>query len=280
MAIIDFGTVRGFGGEEGIDLFFPLTQTGFKDAVKRQLKGRWNPERRCWSVAPRFTRTDVFGLTEKIKSILYSSAPNEWPAAVERFGGFACATRRYEVKVGPGGIRIRLPEGHAFDYMLKKKVEGAFFDRDAGAWLIPAFACGNPRISKILTRVVSEDKSIFHRALEQYEDRSIRGALIFKNTTPGDMGIIEGAKVFASHAFLSVADPHVPNKPIQAWPFKVVSFNENEDENAEGPEVRLAYMEPEEGYLAVRKRQAQPEDERLPLLDLLNANAKWASKRG
>jgi hypothetical protein len=280
MAIMDFGTVRGFGGEEGIDLFFPLTQTGFKEAIKKQLKARWNPERRCWTVVPKYARTDIFGICERIRTLLYSSAPEEWPAAVDRFGGFACATRRYEVKVGAGGIRIRLPDGHAFDYVLKKKVEAAFFDRDARAWLIPAFACGNPRISKILTRIVSEDKDIFRRALEQYEDRSIRGTLITKDTTPGGMGIIEGAKVFASHAFLSIADPHVPNKPVQAWPFKVVSFEEQEDEEAEGPEVRLAYMDPDEGYLAVRKRQAQPEDERLPLLDLLNANAKWASKRG
>lgn len=276
MAVIDFGTVRCFGGEEGFDIFFPLTQTGFKDAVKTQLKARWNPDRKCWSVVPRFLRTDAFGLSSRIEKILFSGAPGEWPAAVERFGGFACATRKFEVKVGAGGIRIRLPDGHAYDYMLKKKVEGAFFDRQAGVWLIPAFACGNPVIAKILTGIVKEDKGIFHRALEQYEARSIRGILDTGEKTPGDLGIIEGAKVFASHAFLSVADPHVPNKPIQAWPFEVKSFKETED----GPLVRLAYMDGEAGYLAVRKRQARPEDERAPLLDLLNAEEKWVSKRG
>lgn len=276
MAVIDFGTVRGFGGDEGFDLYFPLTQNGFKDAVKRQLKARWNPNRRCWSAVPKFSGTDAFGMAGRIEKMLYDAAPEDWRAAVGKFGGFACASKKYEVKVGAGGIRIRLPDGHPCDYLIKKKVPEAFFDRDAGVWLIPAFACGNSIISKVLTRIVAEDKDIFHRALEPYEERSIKGLLLTGERTPGDMGVIEGATLFGSHAFLSVTDPDIPDRPIHAWPFKVKTCAATEY----GSEVRLAYMDAKDGYLAVRRRQAKPEDERDALLDLLNADEKWISKRG
>jgi hypothetical protein len=272
MPKVDFGTVTAFVDEGRIDVFFPRGYDGLKNALK-DMKGRWNPERKCWSLEPRYARMGPDEIVGRIGDVLLRNAPDRWEDAVRRFGGFACASRKYEVKVGLGGIRIRIPEGHPSHYVLKQ-VEGGQ-QEGKETWLIPSMSASSPTIGAVLERVVGEDEDIFVSYVEHLETRTIRGIVPVSPEEADGLGLVANRFVYADHAFLKVADPQVKNGPIHAWPFKVLS---REDVDG-GAEVRLSYLPPETAYKAVRYRQAQPEEARTPLLDLTHATGKWTYKR-
>jgi len=272
MPKVDFGTVTAFVDDGRIDVFFPRGYDGLKNALK-DMKGRWNPDRKCWSLEPRYARMESAAIVGRIGEVLLRNAPDRWEDAVKRFGGFACASRKYEVKVGLGGIRIRIPEGHPSHYVLKEVEGGQQEGKDT--WLIPSMSSSSPTIGAVLERVVGEDRECFISYVEHLETRTIRGTV---PVTPGEadrLGLVPGGFAYADHAFLRVADPQVKNGPIHAWPFKVLSRDDAEG----GVEVRLSYLPPETAYKAVRHRQAQAEEVRLPLLDLTHAVEKWTYKR-
>jgi len=271
MPTVDFGTVRAFVDDTRIDVFFPRGYDGVKNALK-EMKGRWNPDRRCWSVVPKYAKMDADQILGRIGDVLLRNAPDNWERAVSRFGGFACASRKYEVRVGLGGIRIRIPDGHPSHYVLKQ-VQGG--QKEGEAWLIPSMSASSPTIGAVLERVVSEDMDCFISYVEHLEGRTIRGTVPVQPADADALGLFPEGIAYADHAFLKVADPQVKNGPVHAWPFRVMS----REDGGDGVEVRLAYLPPEHAYKAVRYRQAQPEEDRLPLLDLTHATGKWVYKR-
>lgn len=271
MPTVDLGTVRAYVDDARIDVFFPRGYDRVVAAVK-EMKGRFNPERRCWSVVPAYARRDGDAIVARIREVLMGAAPEGWSAVVEKFGGFACASRRYEVKVGEGGVRIALPEGHPSHWPMKD-VTGA--QRDGQTWLLPAASITAPVIRPVLERIVREDRDLFVSHVEHLESRTIKGIVPAEPDAAAALGLRKGEFVYADHAFLKVADPQVKNAPIHAWAFKVLECEEAED----GVEVRLGYLDPELAYKAVRFRQAQAEENRKPLLDLPHATGKWAYKR-
>jgi hypothetical protein len=267
----DMGTVRAFIGDGGtaVDVHFPKGYDVVKSALK-EMKGRWNPDRRCWTVTPRYASMDADGVVERIERALASVAPSSWAEAVRRFGGFACATRRYEVKVGAGGLRITLPQGHPSDWVLKQ-AEGAH--KDGESWLVPSRSCATAEVGAVLQRVVAEDMALFKSAVEDHEGNSIRGTV--PGGQPEGAGVALDRVVFADHSFLKVADTRVHNEPVHCWPFRVTGTREAEG----GHELRLSYLDSDTAYRAVRHRMAQPEESRSRLLDVTHASGKWARRR-
>lgn len=271
MPTVDLGTVRAFVDDGRIDVFLPRGYDGVVAAIK-EMKGRWNPDRRCWSLVPAYARRDNESIVARLREVLLRSAPDGWTEVVDRFGGFACASRKYEVKVGDGGVRITLPEGHPSHWPLRQ-IEGVH--RDGQTWLLPATSIAAPVIRPLLERIVREDRELFMSHVEHLETRSIRGVVPGTPEDGARIGLEPGGFVHANHAFLKVADPQVRNAPIHAWPLRVLSVEPAEG----GLDVRLAYPDPELAYKAARFRQAQPEEDRRPLLDLPHATGKWAFKR-
>jgi len=271
MPTVDFGTVRAFVDAGAVEVAFPRGYDELKTALK-EMKARWMPQRFCWRVETRWARIPENEIVRRIEDILRKKAPPGWQAAVEKFGAFACSTRRFEVKVGWGGIRIMLPPGHPSHYALKQVDNGK---QDKETWLLPAASCTSSVVRPVLERVVKEDRDLFISYVEHLEGRTIRGIVPISPPEGDAMDLIAGKFVYADHAFLKVADPHVKNGPVHAWPFKVLERRDLES----GLEIRLSYLEPDLAYRAVRYRQGRPEEERKQNLDLVHATEKWTYKR-
>lgn len=271
MPVADFGTVRVFVGVDRVDVTFPKGFDGLVATLK-EMKSRWNPERRCWSVTPLYAKLAPEAIVERIRGSLMAAAPGGWGEAVKRFGGFACASKRYEVKVGEGGVRITLPDGHPSHWALKQVLGGK---KEGQTWLLPASAISASLLRGVLERVVREDKELFVSCIEHLEGRMIKGFVPISEADADAIGLVAGGVAYADHSFLKVADPQVINSPIHAWPFKVGGRIPREG----GFDVGLAYPDPEYAYKAVRFRMGRAAEDRTPLLDLVHATAKWQYKQ-
>jgi len=280
MPTVDFGSVTLSVDDGRVDAYFPFEQGGLKDALKR-LKGRWNPDRRCWTVIPRFAGADEEAIVASVEAALWETAPGPWRGIVERFSGFACATRRYEVKFGPGGLRLMLPPGHPCHWNLEK-TEGA--SRQGETWSIPAAFCKAKAVMPILQRAAREDARAFIGATEPYEGRTMKGTVPVSPAEADSLRLVPGKVVFAEFGFVKAADPLVVNMPVHAWPFRVISREDTPGEGyeslEEGVSIKLEHLPPEHGCKAVRKLQALPEDRRPPKLDRPHAIGKWHCRRG
>lgn len=271
MPIEDFGTVRVFVGDERVDVTFPRGYDGLVRELK-EMRSRWNPDRRCWTVTPRFAKMSSDAIVERIERALIASAPSGWQEMVRMFGGFACASKRYEVKVGSGGVRIAMPDGHPSHWALKQ-VEAAH--KEGTTWLLPAASLSASVLRSILERIVREDKEFFVSCIEHLEGRTIRGFIPVTAEEADVMGLVPGGVAYADHSFLKVADPQVLNSPIHAWAFQVGGRIERED----GFDVGLVYPAPDFACKAVRLRQGQAPEKRQRMLELLHATEKWKYKQ-
>lgn len=280
MPTVDFGSVTLSVDEGRVDAYFPYEQGGLKEALKA-MKGRWNPERRCWTVLPRFARKDEAGIVAAVEAALWEAAPGPWRGIVERFSGFACATRRYDVRFGAGGVRITLPPGHPCHWDLEK-TEGA--SRQGDTWSVPAAFAKAKAILPVLQRAAREDAKAFVESVSPYEGRIMKGTVPVGPSEADGLRLVPGKVVFADYQFLKAADPVVANMPVHAWPLRVLSREDRPGEGwehlGEGVAVRLRHLEPEHGCKAVRKLRALPEDRRPPRLDLVHAAGKWHCRRG
>jgi len=271
MPVADFGTVRVFVGVDRVDVTFPRGFDSLLVALKN-MKSRWNPDRRCWSVTPLYARLTPEAIVGRIRETLMADAPNGWAEAVKRFGAFACTTKKYEVKVGEGGVRVTIPDGHPSHWVLKQ-VQGG--KQEGTTWLLPASAVSAKLLAGVLERIVREDKDFFISCVEHLEGRMIKGFVPATEEEADRLGLVAGGIAYADHSFLKVADPQVLNSPIHAWPFKVGGRVPREG----GFDVGLAYPSPEFAYKAVRFRQGKAAEERSPLLDLVHATTKWQYKQ-
>lgn len=280
MPTIDFGSVTLSVDEGRVDVYFPFEQGEVKDALK-QMNGRWNPDRRCWTVLPRFARRSEAEIAAAVEEALYAAAPGRWPDAVRKFSGYACATKRYEVKFGAGGIRVTLPAGHPSHFTLEH-MAGA--SHKGETWTIPAKLAKTALVMPVVERAAKEDRKAFTDAVEPYEGRSMKGTLPMSPAAADAMGLVPGRVVFAEYQFLKVVDPLVVNMPVHCWPFKVASREDSPGEGYEhleqGVSLKLAYLDSSHGYKAVRKLQAMAEEDRPAKLDKPHADGKWLCRRG
>lgn len=280
MPTVDYGSVTLSVDAGRVDVYFPFEHGEVKDALKR-MNGRWNPDRRGWTVLTRFAKLDETGIAGAIEEALYAAAPRKWPQAVERFSGFACSTKRYDVKFGAGGLRIALPAGHPCHWTLEH-LPGA--SRKGDIWSVPAKHAKPSEVMPVVERAAREDMKAFIDAVEPYEGRHMKGTIAISPKAADDLALIPGRVVFADYQFVRAADPLVVNMPVHAWPFMVEARDDRPGEGyehlEEGVSVKLGYLESRHGYKAVRKLQAMPEQERPVRLDGPHVDGKWLCRRG
>ncbi len=70
----------------------------------------------------------------------------------------AATTRRFDIKLGEGGMRVELPPGHKHEWTLKNKVEGA--SKDGPTWLVPAQNCADKTVKGIINDVILDDRKV------------------------------------------------------------------------------------------------------------------------
>jgi len=280
MPTVDFGSVTLVVDEGRVDAFFPREHDEVK-AVMKGLRAQWNQDRRCWIAVTRFAKKSEEEIVAVIEKAIGENVPRKWPATVEKFGNFACASKKYEIKFGAAGLRLMLPDGHPCHYKLEK-LQGASRERRGITWTIPARHATPSVIIPILERAAREDRKIFIDAVEPYGGRTLRGTVPVSPEEADRIGLAAGRVVFAEYSFVKAADPQVVNMPVHAWAFKVVSRKDEPGEGWDhlgaGVDVKLQYLEADHAFRAVRKLMSMPEEERPPRLDAPHAADKWKAR--
>lgn len=272
MPLHDFGTVRVYSAEDHVDVFFPKGEEGVKNLLK-SMKGRWMPDRRCWRVVPRYIRKNSEEVVAAIENLLLDEAPKGWREALPKISTFTCVTKKYELRVGAGGLRVTLPKGHPCNYAIGK-IPGVQKDKDS--WLVPSDSTVHPDMKPILTRIVKEDRDLFAESLEFVQRRVITGFLEMSDEDVERHGVQEGAFIFVEPSFLQVVDPNIPNPPTYEQALKISSLKKEK----EGLwEASLSYLSDKEAYPLMKKRLVQERDERKPALNLTHASQRWQNKR-
>lgn len=266
MALHDHATVRVFAGHDQIDVSFP--RDADLTAVMKKMGGRWVPDRRCWRILPERARKPASDILAEIENTLLEAAPPEWRASLPRISKIACATSRYEMKVGAGGIRFGLPQGHPSRWALKE-IPGA--KEDGESWLIPAQSCALPEMKPIIARVAKEDRELLFHEMQVAQRRGLAGVLALSDDEMAAIGLAPGAIVFGDRSFLRAGDPRLPSLPIVEMPFSVQAVDAGED----GLSARLDYPDPEKAYASLRGRVASPESERSKPLNMGHVLGEW-----
>lgn len=251
MAIYDFGTVRCFSDDEGVDVYFGRND-GITKASVKELKGSFNGAQKRWRVVCRFARKRSDEIVESLRQALESSAPEWWKTALPSLAPHACVTRKYGLKIGIGGMRLDLPPGHPLDYTFENSVPGAA--RDGRSWLVPPDAIRLPVVKKALERVLQEDKKIFAEAAGFIGPRRIAGSLALKPEDIAALLLKDGALVAADRSFLAKADPEMPVNEMVEWCLRVEQIAPVGDVHA----VVLRYADLKDAFMFLRTRRADP----------------------
>lgn len=251
MAIYDFGTVRCFSDEEGVDVYFDRNDGVTKARVK-ELKGNFNPAAKRWRVVSRFARKSSEQIVASLREALEEAAPEWWKNALPGLAVHACVTRKYGLKIGIGGMRLDLPPGHPLDYAFENQVPGAV--RDGRSWLVPPDAIRSSVVKKGLERVLREDKKLFADASGFIGPRRIAGNLALKPDEVAALGLKAGALIAADRSFLAKADPEMPVDEMVDWCLCVEQIGHIGDAHA----TVLRYADLQDAFLFLRARRADP----------------------
>lgn len=285
----DFGTTQLFLDEDAIDVFFARPHDEIKNLVKSRWGGRWDGERRCFKIRMRFVKGDSQeDIVAAIESELYANAPPVWRSMVEKFGGIVCASKRYEIKIGAGGLRVMLPGGHPLHWHIAKMTGDK---HRSDTWELPAKSLKGSDMRMILERCVKEDRNVFIDEVEPYENRTITGTAMLDKRLADSFGLFPGKIVFANYSFLKIADPQVVNqevvrRQVRAWPFIVNTRVDTPEPSytdlapGVGITLQLAYPPAEIGYREVKRWVGLPEEERPPSLDDPHTVDKWRFRNG
>lgn len=281
----DFGTVQVFLDAGRIDVFFQSRKhEEIKALLKSRWKARWDGTRFCWYVTMSSVRNTHAEIVAAIEEELFANAPSNWSGVVEKLGNTVCASKRYEVKIGAGGLRVMLPGGHPLHWHISKMTGE---EHRSDTWELPAKATKGPDMKKIVTQAVEQDHKVFIDEVEPYAGRTINGLGVMTPAVADRLGLHPGAVVFANYSFLRIADPQVVNpdvvrRQVRAWPFIVVSRRDGRDDDdfydldeGLGVRLKLAYPDAEKSFLLVRDLMRTPEAERAPQLDEPHALDKW-----
>jgi hypothetical protein len=251
VAIFDFGTVRCFSDEEGVDVYFGRNDGTTKARIK-ELKGNFNPATTRWRVVCRFARKSSEQIVDSLREALEQAAPEWWTKALPSLSPHACVTRRYGLKIGIGGMRLDLPPGHPLDYAMENEVPGAA--RDGRSWLVPPEAIRLPVVKKAIERVLREDKKVFADAAGFIGPRRIAGSLTLKTEDLAALGLKESALVAADRSFFAKADPEMPVNEMIEWCLTVERIAPIGDVHA----VVLRYADLKDAFMFLRARRADP----------------------
>lgn len=279
----DFGTCQVFVDDDVIDVFFAKAHDEVKNLLKTRWKAKWEGERFCYRIRRRFVKDDAQVIVEAIEAELFSAAPPPWKAMVERLETMVCASKRYEIKIGAGGLRIMLPGGHPLHYHISKLIGEK---QRSDTWELAAKAVKGSDMRYVLEKAVKEDLKVFTEEVEPYEGRTITGTALLEPRLADAYGIHPGSIIFANYSFLRTVDPQVVNpdivrRQVRAWPFVVNSrVDEPEPSYTDlpagvGVTLQLRYPPADVGYRAVRSYVALPENDRPPALDDPHAMFKW-----
>jgi hypothetical protein len=280
MPSIDFATTQIFIDDNFIDVSFEFAHEEVKNLVKQSYRAIFVKDRKCWRINRSFSKADPDVVVKEIEAVLYDHAPEVWKPFSDKHKDFHCATKRYDIKVGPGGIRLIFPAGHAAHYKLKKSMG---HDTKLSTWYLPAKIIDPKEIMPLVARANQEDRQIVEDALEPYERRTLRGVLNMTPQEADESNVQVGNICFADFPFVSRIEPHVADQHLYYWPFKVLEREDKPvptDENPEAIEMtaRLMYMPPASGCNAIRKYMSMPIDARPWPLDLTRPSGKWRSK--
>lgn len=251
MAIYDFGTVRCFSDDEGVDVYFGRNDGVTKARVK-ELKGNFNPAAKRWRVVSRFARKSSEQIVTSLREALEEAAPEWWKTALPGLAAHACVTRKYGLKIGIGGMRLDLPSGHPLDYTFENKVPGAV--RDGRSWLVPPEAIREDLVKQALERVLREDKKVFAKAAGFIGPRRIAGSLALKPDEIATFGLKEGVLIAADRSFLAKADPDMSVDEMVDWCLFVEQIGRVGDVHA----AVLRYADLKDAFLFLRARRADP----------------------
>lgn len=279
----DFGTCQVYVDDGIIDIFFAKAHAEVKNLVRTRWKAHWEGEKFCWRIKRRFVQDDAQVIVDAIEAELYSSAPPQWKTMVEKLGALVCASKRYEIKIGAGGLRIMLPGGHPLHYHISKLLGEK---QRSDTWELPAKAIKGSDMRYVLEKAIKEDLKVFTEEVEPYEGRTITGTALLEPRLADAYGIEPGKIIFANYSFLRTADPQVVNpdivrRQVRAWPFIVNSRIDAPEPSytdlppGVGVTLQLAYPKAAVGYNAVRSYMAQQEKDRPHALDDPHAMFKW-----
>ena len=246
MGLYDFATVQAYQSPDFIEVVFPYNPDFI--SYLKSIKGRWNPNRKCWTIkeseANKTTQEIIYEIEEK----LYEIAPRGWKAAVPELKKVGCIIKGYEIFPGAGGIRLELPPGHPSHYAMKE-VKGLLNNGDK--WSIPSNMVSNPDIKKVVTRMLKEDKNKFLDWMEPSEDRCVIGTMKIPSELQDAYNLNEGQIIAVTKAFMKRSDPGLSDTPINEFAFEVSKITRKSDEEIK---VRLDYPELEKAYQFLRQR--------------------------
>lgn len=285
----DFGTAQLFMDDDSIDVFFARPHDEIKNLVKNQFGARWDGDRRCFKIRMKFVKGySQEDIVAAVENELYANAPPVWRNMVAKFGGIVCASKRYEVKLAAGGLRIMLPGGHPLHWHIAKMTGDK---HKSDTWELPAKSLKGSDMRMILEKAVTEDRKVFIDEVEPYEHRTITGTALMDARLADSFGLHPGEIIFANYSFLRIADPQVVNpqvvrRQVRAWPF-IVNSREDKPEPSYtdldpgvGITLQLAYPPSSVSYMEVKRLVGIPEDQRPPQLDDPHTIHKWRFRNG
>lgn len=278
MPTIDFATTQIFIDENLIDVSFEFAHSEVKEVVHKKFRGIFKKELKAWRINKKFAKASDDQIVADIENALWENAPVEWKPLVERFKGFSCATKRYDVKFAAGGIRLIFPAGHACHYHLKR-ILGRETKLDT--WLVPAKLIKIKDLLPMVQRAEKEDREIVEDALDPYEGRTIRGRILMKPEEAANYNMEIGKVVFADFGFIHMVEPHAEDPKLHYWPFRVLECEASprlDDPDEVDLEVRLQYLAPSHACKAIRKYMSLPIEDRPWPLDVARVNSKWKAK--
>ena len=178
------------------------------------------------------------------------------------------------LKLGEGGMRVELPQGHLHEYTLKEEVSGAY--RDGAAWLLPAAICANKTVKGVILDVVEDDRKLLADAIDYLDGFVFSGDLDLVPEEVGEIGLVPGATVFADPSFIRKADPNIGPEPLHEYPLRVLGYQYGD----EGCSARLEVLAGEDGWKALGARYGRAQSTRTKPLDVTHVAGKWTRRRG
>jgi hypothetical protein len=268
----DFGTVQLFVVGDNVVAYFPKGDAASRGLV-RGMRGTFDGARMAWRVDPKNARMDTGQIVASFRRALVEAAPEKWLMALPRLSTLAATTRRFTMKLGEGGMRLQLPQGHAHEYTLKEEVAGAFLD--GRVWLLPAAICANKTVKGIILDVVEDDRRALSDAIDYLEGFVFSGELVLVPEEAGEIGLIPGATVFADPSFIRKADANIGLEPLHEYPLRVLEVREGESSH----HAKLEVLTGEEGWRALGARYGKGLAVRSKPLDVTHLYGRWSRRR-
>ena len=246
MGLYDFATVQVYQSPDFIEVVFPYNPDFI--AYLKSIKGRWNPNRKCWTVKESDANKNTQDMIYEIEQKLYEISPKGWKAAVSELKKTGCVIKGYEIFPGAGGIRLELPPGHPSHYALKE-IKGLLNNGDK--WAVPSNLIATPDVKKVISRILKEDKNKYFDWMEPSEGRCVIGSLKIAKELEEVYNFKEGSMIAVTKAFMKKADPGLSDSPTNEFAFEITKITRKTDEEVK---VRLEYPDLSQGYEYLRSR--------------------------